>query len=61
MTKELSKMSDLIQARMGEVVRGTELVFAASQQAHGAVEENGKGLDTLEGAIKRFTVRQKAS
>ncbi|MDR1301279.1 MAG: methyl-accepting chemotaxis protein [Treponema sp.] len=57
MSEELSVMSEVIQGRVSEVVRGTELVFAASQRAHGSVEENGKGLDTLEGAIKRFTVR----
>jgi methyl-accepting chemotaxis protein len=61
MSQELSAMSEVIQGRVSEVVRGTELVFAASQQAHGSVEENGKGLDSLEGAIKRFTVRRNLS
>ncbi|MDR1400640.1 MAG: methyl-accepting chemotaxis protein [Treponema sp.] len=57
MSEELSKMSEVIQERVSEVVQGTELVFATSQQAYKEVEENGEGLDTLEGAIKRFTVR----
>ena len=55
---KLSKMSELIQKQVGEVVRGTERVFSVSQQAHKSVEENGKGLDALDGAIRRFTVRK---
>jgi methyl-accepting chemotaxis protein len=58
MSEKLSAMSDAIQGRVSDVVRGTELVFTASQRAHGSVEENGKGLDTLEEAIKQFTVRR---
>ncbi|MDR2394398.1 MAG: methyl-accepting chemotaxis protein [Treponema sp.] len=57
MTAQLSDMSELIQRRVSEVVRSTELVFAASQQAHQSVEENSKGLDALDEAIQRFTVR----
>jgi methyl-accepting chemotaxis protein len=57
MSAKLSDMSVVIQGRVGEVVRSTEQVFAASQQAHGSVEENGRGLDALDGAIQRFTVR----
>jgi methyl-accepting chemotaxis protein len=60
MSAELSKMSEMIQKRVGEVVQSTERVFAASQQAHGSVEENGKGLDALNAAIQRFTVRKGA-
>jgi hypothetical protein len=33
-------------------------VFAASQRAHGSVKENGKGLDDMDEAIQRFTVRK---
>jgi hypothetical protein len=58
MSAKLSDMSGVIQGRVTEVVRSTELVFAASQQAHGSVEENGRGLDALDGAIQRFTVRK---
>jgi methyl-accepting chemotaxis protein len=58
MSGKLSEMSEMIQNRVSEVVQGTETVFAASQQAHRAVEENGKGLDALKGAIQRFTVRK---
>ncbi|MDR0628674.1 MAG: methyl-accepting chemotaxis protein [Treponema sp.] len=58
MSAKLSEMSEMIQKQVGEVVRGTERVFSASQQAHQSVEENGKGLDALDGAIHRFTVRQ---
>jgi hypothetical protein len=57
MSAQLSDMSEMIQGRVREVVKSTELVFAASQQAHQSVEENGKGLDALDGAIQRFTVR----
>jgi methyl-accepting chemotaxis protein len=57
MSAKLSRMSEMIQKQVGEVVRGTERVFSASQQAHRSVEENGKGLDALDGAIHRFTVR----
>ncbi|MDR3114672.1 MAG: methyl-accepting chemotaxis protein [Treponema sp.] len=57
MSRKLSEMSEVIQKRVSEVVKSTEQVFAASQQAHGSVEENGKGLDALDGAIQRFTVR----
>jgi methyl-accepting chemotaxis protein len=58
MSAQLSDMSEMIQGRVSEVVRSTELVFAASQQAHSSVEENGKGLDALDTAIRRFTVRK---
>ncbi|MDR1302741.1 MAG: methyl-accepting chemotaxis protein, partial [Treponema sp.] len=58
MSVKLTDMSVVIQGRVSEVVRSTELVFAASQQAHGSVEENSKGLDALDGAIRRFTVRK---
>ena len=57
MSDQLADMSEIIQGRVSEVVKSTELVFAASQQAHESVEENGKGLDALDGAIRRFTVR----
>jgi methyl-accepting chemotaxis protein len=57
MAAQLSDMSEMIQGRVSEVVRSTELVFAASQQAHSSVEENQKGLDALDTAIRRFTVR----
>ncbi|MDR2150446.1 MAG: methyl-accepting chemotaxis protein [Spirochaetaceae bacterium] len=55
---KLSEMSALIQRLVSEAMQSTEQVFAASQVAHGAVEENGKGLDALDKAIQRFTVRQ---
>jgi methyl-accepting chemotaxis protein len=58
MSAKLSEMSEMIQKQVGEVVRGTERVFSASQQAHESVEENGKGLDALDEAIHRFTVRK---
>jgi methyl-accepting chemotaxis protein len=58
MSAKLSDISEMIQGRVSEVVKGTELVFAASQQAHSSVEENGKGLDALDTAIRRFTVRK---
>ncbi|MDR1073748.1 MAG: methyl-accepting chemotaxis protein [Treponema sp.] len=58
MSAKLSDISEIIQGRVSEVVRSTELVFAASQQANTSVEENGKGLDALDEAIQRFTVRQ---
>jgi methyl-accepting chemotaxis protein len=58
MSAQLSNMSEVIQGRVSEVVKSTEMVFAASQQAHQSVEENGKGLDALDGAIQRFTVRK---
>jgi methyl-accepting chemotaxis protein len=57
MSAELSEMSEVIQKQVSDVVRSTERVFAASQQAHKSVEENRKGLDVLNGAIQRFTVR----
>jgi methyl-accepting chemotaxis protein len=57
MSIQLADMSDMIQGRVSEVVKSTEQVFAASQQAHESVEENGKGLDALDGAIRRFRVR----
>jgi methyl-accepting chemotaxis protein len=58
MSDQLADMSEMIQGRVSEVVKSTEQVFAASQQAHKSVEENGKGLDALDGAIQRFTVRK---
>jgi methyl-accepting chemotaxis protein len=58
MSARLSEISETVQGRVTEVVRSTEQVFAASQQAHGSVEENSKGLDALDGAIHRFTVRK---
>jgi methyl-accepting chemotaxis protein len=58
MSAKLSQMSEMIQKQVGEVVRGTEQVFSASQKAHRSVQENGKGLDALDGAIHRFTVRK---
>jgi methyl-accepting chemotaxis protein len=58
MSAQLSDMSEMIQGRVSEVVKSTELVFTASQQAHESVEENGKGLDALNEAIQRFTVRK---
>jgi methyl-accepting chemotaxis protein len=58
MSAKLSDMSERIQGRVSEVVKSTEQVFAASQQANISVEENGKGLDALDGAIQRFTVRK---
>jgi methyl-accepting chemotaxis protein len=58
MAAQLSEISEAMRGRVGEVVRGTERVFAASQQARSSVEENGKGLDALDGAIQRFTVRK---
>jgi methyl-accepting chemotaxis protein len=58
MSAKLSDISEMIQGQVSEVVKGTELVFAASQQAHSSVEENGKGLDALDTAIRRFTVRK---
>ncbi|MDR1031429.1 MAG: methyl-accepting chemotaxis protein [Treponema sp.] len=58
MSAKLSDMSVVIQGRVSEVVWSTEQVFAASQQAHGSVEENGRGLDALDEAIRRFTVRK---
>jgi hypothetical protein len=57
MSAELSRMSEMIQRRVSEVVQSTERVFAASQRAHGSVKENGKGLDALDGAIQCFTMR----
>jgi methyl-accepting chemotaxis protein len=57
MSDQLADMSEIIQGRVSEVVRSTELVFAASQQAHESVEENGRGLDALDGAIQHFIVR----
>jgi methyl-accepting chemotaxis protein len=54
MSGRLSAMSKTIQARVSEVARSTGQVFAASQRS---VEENGKGLDALNKAIQRFTVR----
>ncbi|MDR1219289.1 MAG: methyl-accepting chemotaxis protein [Treponema sp.] len=57
MSVQLTDMSEMIQGRVIEVVRSTEQVFAASQQANLSVEENAKGLDALDGAIQRFTVR----
>jgi methyl-accepting chemotaxis protein len=60
MSAELSEMSEVIQKQVSDVVRSTERVFAASQEAHGSVEENGKGLDALNKAIQRFTVRKGA-
>ncbi|MDR1219506.1 MAG: methyl-accepting chemotaxis protein [Treponema sp.] len=60
MSATLSDMSEVIQGRVGEVVKSTEQVFAASQQAHGSVEENGRGLDALDEAIQRFTVRPRS-
>ncbi|MDR2393834.1 MAG: methyl-accepting chemotaxis protein [Treponema sp.] len=58
MSGKMSAMSEAIQTRVSEVVKSTELVFAASQRAHGSVKENGKGLDALDEAIQRFTVRK---
>jgi methyl-accepting chemotaxis protein len=57
MSDQLADVSEMIQVRVSEVVKSTEQVFAASQQANISVEENGKGLDALDGAIQRFTVR----
>jgi methyl-accepting chemotaxis protein len=57
MSAKLSDISETVQDRVSEVVKSTEQVFAASQQANTSVEENGKGLDALDGAIQRFTVR----
>jgi methyl-accepting chemotaxis protein len=57
MSEQLSGMSEMIQARVSEVVRSTEQVFAASQQANKSVEENRKGLEALHHAIRRFTVK----
>jgi methyl-accepting chemotaxis protein len=57
MSAKLSDISETVQGRVSEVVKSTEQVFAASQQANTSVEENGKGLDALNGAIQRFTVR----
>jgi methyl-accepting chemotaxis protein len=56
-SQQLSSMSEVIQSRVSEVVQSTERVFAASQQAHSSVEENAKGLEALNQAIHRFTVR----
>ncbi|MDR2150555.1 MAG: methyl-accepting chemotaxis protein [Spirochaetaceae bacterium] len=58
MAEKLSEMSAMIQLRVGEAVQSTEQVFAASQVAHGSVTENEKGLDALDEAIQRFTVRK---
>ncbi|MDR1219053.1 MAG: methyl-accepting chemotaxis protein [Treponema sp.] len=57
MSEKLSDVSALIQERVSEVARSTEQVFAASQRAHMSVAENGKGLDALDEAIRRFTIR----
>jgi methyl-accepting chemotaxis protein len=57
MSDQLADVSVVIQGRVSEVVRSTEQVFAASQQATISMEENAKGLDALDGAIQRFTVR----
>jgi methyl-accepting chemotaxis protein len=57
MSDQLADVSEMIQERISEVVQSTEQVFAASQQANISVEENGKGLDALDGAIQRFTIR----
>jgi methyl-accepting chemotaxis protein len=57
MSAKLSDMSVVIQDRVREVVKSTEQVFAASQQANISMEENARGLDALDGAIQRFTVR----
>ena len=58
MSEQLADMSEIIQRRVSEVVKSTEQVFAASQQAHESVKENGRRLDALDGAIQRFTVRK---
>jgi methyl-accepting chemotaxis protein len=55
MSVKLSVISETIQARVSEVARSTGEMFTASQRS---VEENGKGLDALDGAIRRFTVRK---
>jgi hypothetical protein len=47
-------MRKLIRMRMNEVARSTEQAFASSHQT---LEENKKGLDALDQAIQRFTVR----
>jgi thiamine phosphate synthase YjbQ (UPF0047 family) len=57
MAAQLSEISETIQGRVSEVMHGTERVFAASQQAGVSVNENEQGLDALDGAIQRFTVR----
>jgi methyl-accepting chemotaxis protein len=57
MSDQLADVSVVIQGRVSEVVKSTEQVFAASQQANTSVEENGRGLDALDGAIQRFTIR----
>ncbi|MDR2798179.1 MAG: methyl-accepting chemotaxis protein, partial [Treponema sp.] len=56
-SQKLADMSDRIRYKVNEVVQNTELVFNASQQAHGAVMKNSEGLDALSGAISRFKVR----
>jgi methyl-accepting chemotaxis protein len=58
MSVQLSDISEMIQGRVSEVVKSTELVFAASQQAHQSVRENEQGLDALDTAIRHFTVRR---
>jgi methyl-accepting chemotaxis protein len=57
MSGRLAEKSEEIRLRVEEVVKQTELVFAASQRARGSVQENGKGLDALDEAIHRFRVR----
>jgi methyl-accepting chemotaxis protein len=54
MSRRLSEMRNLIRMRMNEVARSMEQAFASSHQT---LEENKKGLDALDQAIQRFTVR----
>jgi methyl-accepting chemotaxis protein len=57
MSVRLSEISEMIQGQVREVVKSTEQVLAASQQAHASVERNTQGLEALDRAIHRFTVR----
>jgi methyl-accepting chemotaxis protein len=61
MSAQLSEMSELIQKRVGEVVKNMELVFIASQEAHVSVNENQQGLDALDKALQQFSVRKPES
>jgi methyl-accepting chemotaxis protein len=57
-SRKLAVMSDKIQHKVGDAARSTEFVFEASKQAGESVERNSKGLDALDGNIKRFKIRQ---
>jgi methyl-accepting chemotaxis protein len=57
MSAQLMEISEMIQGQASEVVKRTEQVLDASTEAHASVERNARGLDELDRAIHRFTVR----